>query len=165
MPDVARKPETRNPKPETRNPKPETRNNLCLSVFICGLISAMDKILLHGLVFYGRHGCHEAERELGQKFVVDIEASCDLSLACKTDKVADTVDYISILNATRDIIGGESALLLESLAQRIADFCFTDNRVLDVRVRIRKPHVAVPNALDYLGIEIFRQRENAHIVE
>ena len=121
----------------------------------------MDKILLHGLVFYGRHGCHEAERELGQKFVVDIEASCDLSLACQTDKVEDTVDYISIYNATRDIIGGDSALLLESLAQRIADFCFTDTRVLDVCVRIRKPHVAVPGALDYLGIEIFRPRETA----
>ena len=116
----------------------------------------MDKILLHGLVFYGRHGCHKAERELGQKFVVDIEASSDLSLACRTDVVADTVDYIAIYNATRDIIGGDSALLLESLAERIAQFCLSDHRVLDVRVRIRKPHVAVAGALDYLGIEIFR---------
>ena len=116
----------------------------------------MDKILLQGLVFYGRHGCHEAERELGQKFVVDIEASSDLTLACQSDKVEDTIDYIAIYNATRDIIGGERAYLLESLAERIAQFCLSDERVLDVRVRIRKPHVAVPGALDYLGIEIFR---------
>jgi hypothetical protein len=28
----------------------------------------MDRILLNGLVFFGRHGCLDAERELGQKF-------------------------------------------------------------------------------------------------
>ena len=118
----------------------------------------MDKILLQGLVFFGRHGCHAAERELGQKFSVDIEMSSDLSLACATDDMNDTVDYVAVYNAAREIIEGESAFLLESLAQRIADFCLSDNRVLDVRVRIRKPHVAMPGALDYLGIEIFRQK-------
>ncbi len=119
----------------------------------------MDKILLQGLVFFGRHGCHQAERELGQKFTVDIEMSSDLSLACATDKMENTVDYVAVYYATRDIIEGESAFLLESLAQRIADFCLKDNRVLDCRVRIRKPHVAMPGALDYLGIEIFRQKD------
>lgn len=118
----------------------------------------MDKILLHGLIFFGRHGCHAAERELGQKFSVDIEMNSDLSLACATDDMDDTVDYVAVYNATREIIEGESAFLLESLAQRIADFCLSDNRVLDVRVRIRKPHVAMPGALDYLGIEIFRKK-------
>ncbi len=118
----------------------------------------MDKILLQGLVFFGRHGCHAAERELGQKFSVDIEMGGDLALACASDDMNDTVDYIAVYNATRDIIEGESAFLLEHLAQKIADFCLSDKRVLDVRVRIRKPHVAVPGALDYLGIEIFRKR-------
>ena len=118
----------------------------------------MDKILLQGLVFFGRHGCHAAERELGQKFSVDIEMSSDLSPACATDDMDGTVDYVAVYNATREIIEGESAFLLESLAQRIADFCLSDNRVLDVRVRIRKPHVAMPGALDYLGIEIFREK-------
>lgn len=118
----------------------------------------MDKILLQGLVFFGRHGCHAAERELGQKFSVDIEMSSDLSLACASDQMDDTVDYVAVYNAARAIIEGESAWLLESLAQRIADFCLRDDRVRDVRVRIRKPHVAMPGALDYLGIEIFRQK-------
>lgn len=118
----------------------------------------MDKILLHGLVFFGRHGCHAAERELGQKFTVDIEISSDLSRACASDKMEDTVDYVAVYLATREIIEGESAFLLESLAARIAEFCFRDERVLDCRVRIRKPHVAMEGALDYLGIEIFRER-------
>jgi dihydroneopterin aldolase len=119
----------------------------------------MDKVLLQGLVFFGRHGCHAAERELGQKFTVDIEMSADLSLPCSTDRMEDTIDYVAVYNATRDIIEGPGAILLESLASRIADFCLQDKRVLDCRVRIRKPHVAVPGALDYLGIEITRHNK------
>ena len=118
----------------------------------------MDRILLNGLVFFGRHGCHQAERELGQKFLVDIELECDLTAACASDDMADTVDYVALYNEAREVIEGESAMLLESLAGRIADFALQDERVVSAWVRIRKPHVAMPGALDYLGIEITRGR-------
>ena len=55
---------------------------------------------------------------------------------------------------------GPSAQLLESLAGRIAAFALEDERVQSAWVRIRKPHVAVPGALDYLGIEITRTRDD-----
>ena len=121
----------------------------------------MDRILLNGLSFFGRHGCHAAEQELGQKFIVDIELECDLSAACASDDLQDSLDYVSIYNAARDVIEGESAQLLESLAQRIADFALQDERVVSAWVRIRKPHIALPGALDYIGIEITRGRDDA----
>jgi dihydroneopterin aldolase len=119
----------------------------------------MDKILLDGLVFFGRHGCHAAENELGQKFIVDIELECDLSTAGVSDDLNDTLDYVAVYNAAREILEGEPAKLLESLADRIADFCLQDERVLSAWVRIRKPHIALPGALDFIGIEITRERE------
>ena len=119
----------------------------------------MDKILLSGLTFFGRHGCHAWEREGGQKFIVDIEVECDLQAAGTSDALEDTVDYVSIYNATREIMEGEPALLLESLAQRIADSALRDEKVQAARVRIRKPHIALPATLDYLGVEIRRERE------
>ena len=48
-----------------------------------------DKIILKGLVFFGRHGVHSAERQLGQKFVVDAELSADLALAGAARVVCD----------------------------------------------------------------------------
>jgi hypothetical protein len=42
-----------------------------------------DKIFLKGLVFYAKHGYHRAEKELGQKFVIDATLYADLSAACK----------------------------------------------------------------------------------
>ncbi len=118
----------------------------------------MDRILLNGLSFFGRHGCHDAERELGQKFIVDIELECDLTLAGETDSLDDTINYVEILHAAREIIEGESAFLLEHLARRIADFSLRDGRVKRARVRIRKPHVAMPCPLEYLGVEIVREQ-------
>lgn len=120
----------------------------------------MDRILLNGLVFFGRHGCHEAERELGQKFTVDIELECDLHAAGQSDALEDTLDYVAIYNAAKEIIEGEPAMLLESLAQRIADFALQDAKVVSAWVRIRKPHVAMPGPLDYLGVEITRGRDS-----
>jgi dihydroneopterin aldolase len=119
----------------------------------------MDRILLNGLVFFGRHGCLEAERQLGQKFTVDIELECDLSAACQSDSLDDTIDYVALYNAAQEVIEGEPARLLESLAQRIADFALQDERVQSAWVRIRKPHVAMPGPLEYLGVEITRGRD------
>src|SRR5688572_13754342 len=128
-------------------------------VSVAGKINRMDRILLNGLVFFGRHGCHDAERELGQKFTVDIELECDLAVPCETDNLNDSIDYVAVYNAAKEVIEGEPAALLESLAQRIADFALEDERVVSAWVRIRKPHVAMPGPLEYLGVEITRGRE------
>ncbi len=52
-----------------------------------------DRILLEGMLFSGHHGTLPAERELGQRFAVDVELRCDLRAAGSTDDLAQTVDY------------------------------------------------------------------------
>jgi dihydroneopterin aldolase len=116
----------------------------------------MDRILLNGLTFFGRHGCHQAEKDLGQKFVIDIELECDLHDAGHSDSMDDTLDYVAIYNAAREIVEGEPVQLLETLAQRIADVALEDDRVLSAWVRVKKPQISLPGALDYVGVEITR---------
>jgi dihydroneopterin aldolase len=120
----------------------------------------VDKILLSGLEFFGRHGCHAAERELGQRFLIDIELECDLNAAGQSDSLDDTIDYVAVLQAAREIVEGESAQLLEHLGARIADAALRDRRVQRARVRLRKPHVAMPVPLEYLGVEIVREQNS-----
>src|SRR5439155_16877726 len=48
-------------------------------------IMTEDRILLDGMVFYGYHGTLPAERELGQRFVVDVALHCDLRAAGLAD--------------------------------------------------------------------------------
>ena len=118
----------------------------------------MDKILLAGLQFFGRHGCHPAEHDLGQMFVVDIELDADLQLAARTDDLNDTVNYVEIYHEAKRVIEGPRAALLEHLAAQIGDFVLKDPRVVAARVRIKKPHVAVGGVLDFLGVEIERKK-------
>src|SRR4029077_204259 len=53
----------------------------------------MDRILLEGMSFEGRHGVRPAERERPQEFKVDVEIDCDLSEPGMSDRIEDTVDY------------------------------------------------------------------------
>ena len=41
----------------------------------------MDRLLLEGMAFFGRHGALAAERELGARFTVDVELGVDLRAA------------------------------------------------------------------------------------
>ena len=118
----------------------------------------MDKILLSGLQFFGTHGCHPAEHDLGQMFVVDIEIDADLQLAAASDDLNDTVNYVEIYGFVKATIEGPRAALLEHLAAKIGDFALRDERVVAARVKIKKPHVAVGGVLDFLGVEIERRK-------
>ncbi len=111
-----------------------------------------------GLQFFGTHGCHPAEHDLGQMFVVDIELDADLQKAADSDDLNDTVNYVDIYRKTKEIVEGPRAALLEHLAAQIGDYALQDERVVAARVRIKKPHVAVGGVLDYLGVEIERKR-------
>src|SRR2546428_1678808 len=80
----------------------------------------MDRLLLEGMVFYGRHGARSAERELGARFTVDVELGLDLRAAGQSDLPADTVDYSEVYEAVREVVEGSPQTLLESVAERIA---------------------------------------------
>jgi dihydroneopterin aldolase len=98
----------------------------------------VDRIELKGMSFQGRHGVREAERAHPQEFKVDIEVECDLTEAGLTDKLVDTIDYTRIRAIAREVIEGESAQLIETLASRIADQVLDLPGVRAVSVRIAK---------------------------
>ena len=79
-----------------------------------------DRILLAGMAFQGRHGVAAAERDVAQPFAVDIALELDLAPAGAADDLALTVDYALVHADVRAIVEGPSVLLLETLADRIA---------------------------------------------
>ena len=54
--------------------------------------------------FYGYHGETQAERTLGNRFHVDVEIRMDLSVAGRTDDIADTLDYSRAFGLVRAIV-------------------------------------------------------------
>ncbi|XP_057999678.1 dihydroneopterin aldolase 2-like [Hevea brasiliensis] len=54
-----------------------------------------DTLILGGLKFRGFHGV-KAERTLGQKFMIDVDAWMDLRAAGKSNQQSDTLSYAEI---------------------------------------------------------------------
>jgi dihydroneopterin aldolase len=117
----------------------------------------MDRVLLEGMSFQGRHGVRAAEREHPQEFRVDVEIDCDLSEPGRTDRIEDTVDYTRVRAIAKDVIEGESHKLLESLAVQIAEQVLQLPKVGGVAVRIAKrPESMLP--IDAAAVRINRTR-------
>jgi len=117
----------------------------------------MDRVLLEGMSFQGRHGVRAAEREKPQEFCVDVELDCDLSEPGRTDRIEDTVDYTRVRAIAKEVIEGESHKLLESLAAQIADRVLQLPKVGGVAVRIAKrPESMLP--IDAAAVLINRTR-------
>ncbi|CAM8971474.1 unnamed protein product [Rhodiola kirilowii] len=120
-----------------------------------------DKLILRGLKFHGFHGVKPEEKTLGQKFLIDIDAWMDLRQAGETDCLDDTISYTSIYRIAKDVVEGTPQNLLESVAHLIASTTLTEfPKVSAVRVKVMKPHVAVRGPVDYLGVEIYRNRNH-----
>ena len=117
-----------------------------------------DKIELRGMTFYGFHGVSPAERELGQRFVVDVDIFRDLTTAGRTDDLGYTVDYTEVYRTVRDVVEGPSRNLLESVVAAIAERILAAHDIEAVRVRVRKPEVPMKGSiLTHAAVEIFRE--------
>jgi dihydroneopterin aldolase len=116
----------------------------------------MDRILLHGIQFYGYHGVHEEERRLGQRFLVDVELCLDLHGVEARDDVAGTVDYSRVHALVLEIGTGEPCKLLETLATRIAAEILARFSVRRVTVRATKPTPPIPGVLGGVSVEVTR---------
>jgi dihydroneopterin aldolase len=120
----------------------------------------MDRILLHGMQFYGYHGVLRTEQTMGQPFVVDVDLLLDLEPAGLTDNLERTVDYARVFSLVEEIVTGRSYRLLETLAEAIAREVLDRFAVAEVVVRVRKPRVPLPGIVGYAGVEIRRRRED-----
>jgi dihydroneopterin aldolase len=119
-----------------------------------------DRILLEGMVFSGYHGTLPAERELGQRFVVDVALHCDLRAAGLADDLTKTVDYSTVYEQVRAIVEGPPLGLTEAVAERIATAILERHAAVEaVRVRVAKPHVRLDGGvLVGSAVEIVRRR-------
>jgi len=120
----------------------------------------MDIIKLKNMVFYAHHGYYKAERELGQKFEVDIEVECDLKPASQNDDLNSTIDYRKIYSIAKDTFENYKFKLLETIAEKISGQILESPVIFSVLIRVRKPHVPLKGFLDHIEIEIKRTRED-----
>jgi dihydroneopterin aldolase len=112
--------------------------------------AVMTKIFVTGLKLEAEIGIYRHERGRAQPLVVDVEL--DVPTA-GVERLADTVNYETILKAARAIAGEGHIELVETFADRVARACLADPRVTRARVRVEKPLALAPDAAG-AGVEI-----------
>lgn len=119
-----------------------------------------DIIRLHNAVFYAYHGVLTDEQNLGGKFEVDVELHCDLSKGAKSDHLRDTVNYEKVYSCIHELVLGRKYYLLETLANTIAQGILKQfKKVEKAVVRVRKPGAPVRGVIDYVEVELTRERK------
>ena len=92
-----------------------------------------------GLSLYTHHGVSEAEREVGQRLVLDLRLDVGESDATVTDSIEDTVDYAEVCQLVALVAQQRSHKTLERLCCTIANRLLADYDLEGVWVKAAKP--------------------------
>lgn len=112
-------------------------------------------VFVRDLELGAKIGVHTFERATTQP----IRLNVDLFVAdegSRSDQLGDVVCYEDIVEGIKRIVAAGHVNLVETLAERIAEMCLGDARVLNCRVRVEKLEVIAEAAS--VGVEIERAR-------
>ena len=116
-------------------------------------------VFVSGLEVMTTIGVHDAEKRAAQRVTASVDLKVRETGPARSDRLVDVLDYAEVVRLVERLTREGHVNLLETLAERIADGCLVDPRVLAVRVRLEKPDV-IPNARA-VGIEIERVNRTA----
>jgi len=114
-------------------------------------------IEITGLSLYTHLGVSEAEREVGQRLVLDLRLEIGESDATVTDMVQDTVDYGEVCNLVALIAQQRPYRTLERLCSAIADRLISDFGTEEVWVKAAKPEPPIALPVEQVSVEVWRQ--------
>ena len=112
-----------------------------------------------GLSLYTHHGVSDAEREVGQRLVLDLRLELGEAGATATDRIEDTVDYGEVCQLVALLAQQRSYRTLERLCSSIADRLLADYALEGVWVKASKPEPPIPLPVDEVSVEVWREPE------
>jgi dihydroneopterin aldolase len=116
-------------------------------------------IEITGLSLYTNHGVSAAEREVGQRLVIDMRLDIGETDATVTDAIEDTVDYGEVCQLVALIAQQRSHKTLERLCSAIADRLLSDYDLEGVWVKAAKPEPPIALSVDEVSVEVWREAQ------
>jgi dihydroneopterin aldolase len=120
-------------------------------------------VFLHDLLLSARIGVYTQEHGVTQRIRVNVDlgvrddgAAGVSRRAVGRDDLARVVDYAVVAERVRSIVAAGHVQLVETLAERIAEACLSDERVELARIRVEKLDVLPDGAT--AGVEVERRR-------
>jgi dihydroneopterin aldolase len=116
-------------------------------------------IEITGLSLYTHHGVSDAEREVGQRLVIDLRLDVGEADATITDSIEDTVDYAEVCQLVALVAQQRSHKTLERLCSTIAQRLLDDYGLEAVWVKAAKPEPPIALSVDEVSVEVWREAE------
>jgi FolB domain-containing protein len=117
----------------------------------------MDRILIQGLQARCIIGVNADERIHQQDVVINLARHTNLSKAGRSDRLEDAVDYAAVKKEVLALVERSQFVLLEALAEAVADLCLRRPAVAAVTVRVDKPGAL--SSTRSVAVEIERARK------
>ena len=114
-------------------------------------------IEISGLSLFTHVGVSAAEREVGQRLLLDIRidvGDCDATI---TDRIEDTIDYGQVCEAANLVAQQRSYKTLERLCTAIADRLLERYEAVAVWVKAAKPEPPLPLPVGEVSVEVWRE--------
>ena len=122
-------------------------------------------VFLRDMVLKASIGVHPHEHGMTQRVRINVdlgvkdEPARGVSRAAVTrERLSRVVDYEAVADRVRAIVSAGHVVLVETMAERIAESCLEDSRVQLARVRVEKLDVFIDAAS--AGVEIERRQSD-----
>jgi 7,8-dihydroneopterin aldolase/epimerase/oxygenase len=116
-------------------------------------------IEVSGLSLYTHVGVTEAEREVGQRLLLDLRLDVGACDATVTDRLEDTVDYSQVCQMANLVAQQRSYKTLERLCTAIADRLLNELDAQSVWVKAAKPEPPMALPVSEVSVEVWREGE------
>ena len=116
-------------------------------------------IEISGLSLYTHVGVTEAERQVGQRLLLDLRIDVGEVDATVTDRIEDTVDYSQVCQMANLVAQQRSYKTLERLCAAIADRVIEQFDANAVWVKAAKPEPPMALPVSEVSVEVWREGE------
>lgn len=100
----------------------------------------MDCIFIEGLTVFAQIGIYDWEQEIKQKVIFDLEMAWDSRKAAETDDVSFCLNYASVSQSIINYVESQSFLLIERLANEVAEMLQKEFGIKWVKLTLHKPN-------------------------
>jgi dihydroneopterin aldolase len=114
-------------------------------------------IEISGLSLFTHVGVTAAEREVGQRLLLDLRldvGECDATL---TDRIEDTIDYAQVCDVANLVAQQRSYKTLERLCAAIADRLLDQYEAHAIWVKAAKPEPPLALPVTEVSVEVWRE--------
>jgi dihydroneopterin aldolase len=114
-------------------------------------------IEISGLSLFTHMGVSAAEREIGQRLIVDIRLDVGECDATVTDRTEDTVDYAEVCDTVNLVAHQRAYRTLERFCAAVCDRLLERYDAHAVWVKAAKPEPPIAHPVSEVSVEVWRE--------